>query len=230
MNNKNKISVIMSVYNNESSVARAIESLLSQTFKNLEILIVDDASTDSTYQICKYFSSNNENIKLFQNDANIGLTKSLNFLADKATGDFLARQDGDDISSPNRLQSQITFMNNNKVDVSTTRAYDLNTKRILRKYSYYLPNKLLMYFKNPFIHGTLVIRKSVFMKISKYNEKFKFAQDFKLFKDLNDNNYKIIILKEPLYYLNTKNNISSNYKKEQKYYADCVINNIEPKN
>jgi len=229
MNNQTKISVLMSVYNNESSVAKAIESLLSQTFENLEILIIDDASTDGTYQICKNFSSDNEIIKLFQNDSNIGLTKSLNFLADKATGDFLARQDGDDISSPNRFQSQISSMINNRVHVCTTRAYDLDTKRILRKYSYYLPSKLLMYFQNPFIHGTLVIRKNVFMKLSKYNERFKYAQDFKLFKDLIDNNYKILTLKEPLYYLNTKNNISSNRKEEQKYYADCVIKNIEPK-
>ena len=96
MNNiNNKISVIMSVYNKEPDVSNSIESIINQTYKNIELLIVDDGSKDSTLKICKEYAKQYKNIKLYENKTNIGLTKSLNKLINFTTGEYIARQDAD---------------------------------------------------------------------------------------------------------------------------------------
>ena len=94
--------------------------------------------------------------------------------------------------------------------------------------SFYLPKKLVMRIKNPFIHGTLLIKKKVIQEIGLYNEDFYYSQDYKLMSDLLNENFRIKIFKEPLYYLNMKGNISINQKEDQKYYADCVRKKIKP--
>tara|TARA_B100001996_G_C18478354_1_gene522790 strand:- start:531 stop:788 length:258 start_codon:yes stop_codon:yes gene_type:complete len=85
-----------------------------------------------------------------------------------------------------------------------------------------------MKFKNPFIHGTLLIKKKVLNDLGNYDEKFIYSQDYKLFFDFLNSGYKIKNLNKILYYLNMENNISTNFSSEQKYYADCVRKNISP--
>ena len=85
------------------------------------------------------------------------------------------------------------------------------------KYSYYFPSTWVSYYKNPFIHGTLMIRKNNLAEVGNYNENFYYAQDYKLFKDLLDSNKKFKYIREPLYKLNTENNISTLKKIEQNY-------------
>ena len=100
-------------------------------------------------------------------------------------------------------------------------------KKIPRS-SHYLPKKIVMKFKNPFIHGTLFIKKSILLDVGKYDENFYYAQDYKLMKTLIDNNYKFKIFRKPLYELNMENNISTNKRSEQNYYANCVKKNMIP--
>jgi len=85
-----------------------------------------------------------------------------------------------------------------------------------------------MKIKNPYIHGTLLIKKSILEKVGNYDEDFYYSQDYKLMNDLLVNKFRVRILKQPLYYLNMKGNISVNNKIEQQYYADCVRNNQIP--
>ena len=85
-----------------------------------------------------------------------------------------------------------------------------------------------MNFKNPFIHGTLLIKKKILNDIGNYDERFYYAQDYKLFSDLVARGFKYTTIKEPLYKLNVKDNISNNFKKEQDYYSRCVRNNSIP--
>ena len=85
-----------------------------------------------------------------------------------------------------------------------------------------------MKYKNPFIHGTLFIKKTVLLDVGKYDESFYYAQDYKLMKDLISKDYRYEIIKNPLYQLNMKNNISTNKQSEQNYYANCVRKNIKP--
>ena len=98
----------------------------------------------------------------------------------------------------------------------------------MQNISYLIPYKLLVKFRNPFVHGTMLINSKIIKTLGGYDEDFYFAQDYKLYRDLIDNGVRIKKERKILYYLNTKNNISSLRKKEQKYYANCVKNRKIP--
>ena len=222
-----KISVLMSVYNSEETIEESINSVLNQTFSDFEFLINDDCSTDSSLEIIKKFEKTDSRITVFCNKKNLGLTKSLNKLIQNSNFDFIARQDSDDRSFPNRLEAQINNLINLDLDFCTSRALKEGGD-ITPNLKHYLPYKFMVNYLNPFIHGTLLIKKQVLENINGYDERFYYAQDYKLFKDLIKGNFKFKVISSPLYYLNTTNNISSNKKKEQYYYASCVRNNKIP--
>lgn len=224
----NNISVILSVFNGEKHIANAIESVLNQSYEDFEFLILDDASTDETYNIIKSYQNIDKRIEILKNNSNIGLTKSLNTLISKSKYEYIARQDSDDLSLVERFSTQLSVFNSGDYDAVTTRAIIKGENTFTPNYSYYLPRKFVMKIKNPFIHGALMIKKSVLHDLGKYNEKFYYAQDYKLMSDLVKKNYKTKIIKEPLYVLNQKNNISTNFKNSQEYFANCVKKNIDP--
>lgn len=217
------ISVIMSVYNDENNVANAIQSILDQTFDDFEFLIIDDCSTDNTYEEMTKFL-NDSRVKLYVNEENIGLTKSLNKLIEESSGKYIFRQDSDDISFNNRLDEQIKILETKDVKTCTTRAIDINNNKIIPGLSSWIPKKITMKFKNPYIHGTLAIEKLLLNSIGNYSEEFYYSQDFRLYLDLLQKNEKIYEIKKPLYKLNTSNNISTLNKDEQKYYFKKALN------
>jgi glycosyltransferase involved in cell wall biosynthesis len=223
-----KISVLLSVFNEEKNIAASIESICNQTYENFEFLIIDDCSTDNSYEIINEFSNRDDRIKIIRNSSNIGLTKSLNKLIKTSSGDYIARQDADDISLLNRFERQIELLNNLDYQACTTRAIIREETRITPNRSFYIPKFLIMNLKNPFVHGSLMIRKKAIESIGLYDEDFYYAQDYKLMSDLISSGYKIKIIKEPLYILNVKDNISTNFYEKQKYYADCVKKKIKP--
>lgn len=108
------ISVIIPVYNVQSFVEEAILSICNQTYRNLEIIVVDDCSTDETYTIVENLVKKDSRIKLFRNRENSKIVKTLNFALEQANGEFIARMDGDDISSLLRLEKQLDFLLQNK--------------------------------------------------------------------------------------------------------------------
>ena len=118
----NKISVLMSVYNDEKRVSKSIESILNQTFQDFEFLILDDCSTDNTYKICENYAKKNQKIKLMKNEENLGLTKSLNLLIGESNYELIARQDSDDESFKERLETQLNIMEKHNLDACTTLA------------------------------------------------------------------------------------------------------------
>jgi glycosyltransferase involved in cell wall biosynthesis len=217
------ISVIMSVYNDENNVANAIQSILDQTFDDFEFLIIDDCSTDNTYEEMTKFL-NDSRVKLYVNEENIGLTKSLNKLIEESSGKYIFRQDSDDISFHNRFDEQIKILETKDVKTCTTRAIDINNNKIIPGLSSWIPKKITMKFKNPYIHGTLAIEKLLLNSIGNYSEDFYYSQDFRLYLDLLQKNEKIYEIKKPLYKLNTSNNISTLNKDEQKYYFKKALN------
>jgi glycosyltransferase involved in cell wall biosynthesis len=222
MKNSNLISVIISVFNGKNSIAESLQSIQQQSYKNLEILVLDDGSTDSTYKILNEIAKQDKRIVLFKNPKNIGLTKSLNFLLSNCKGYFIARQDSDDISKVSRLKLQIEFLKKYNLDVCTTLAQSIQTGKTLHKKSQHFPQSLVFRYKNPYIHGSLLTKIDTLKSVNFYDERFYYAQDYKLFSDLIKKKKKIKIIKKPLYLLNQKNNISSNYYGEQQYYAECV--------
>lgn len=214
---KNIISVIMSVYNDQDNITNAIKSILDQTYQDFEFLIIDDCSTDNTYEIAKKFTKD-PRIKLFKNKRNIGLTKSLNILIGKSNGNYIFRQDSDDVSLPQRFQSQLNVLEEDIYQVCTSRAINIQNDKIVPGISSWIPKKISIKYKNPYIHGTLAIKKTLLNSIGNYDEDYYYAQDFKLFLDLIQNNQKIYEIKKPLYKLNTINNISTINKNKQRYY------------
>ena len=226
--NSQKVSILLSVCNAERSIELSIKSILSQTYKNFELLIMDDHSTDKTFKICEEMRSIDSRITLFKNSKNLGLTKSLNILALNSNGAYIARQDADDISLDERIEKQLSFLKKNKFDAVYSRTFLKDTKKISPKITHYLPKKIVIKYKNPYIHGTLLIKRKALKAVNFYDEDFYYAQDLKLVLDLQKTNYKIGIMNEPLYILNTENNISSNNKNQQEYYANCARKNINP--
>jgi len=225
---KDKVTVLMSVYNSQNTVSNALESLVNQTYKNIEILVIDDGSEDETLKICLEYAKNFKNISVQENKNNIGLTKSLNLLIDLSNGNLLARQDADDISDLKRIEKQVDFLNKNNLDAVTSRAKIINQDRIIPRFSYYLPKKLVIRYKNPFIHGSLMIKKASIQKLGGYNDKFYYSQDYKLMWDLIKTGGKIAIMKEPLYSLNMEGNISTLMKEKQQNFASFVKKEKNP--
>ena len=164
MTEKYLVSVLMSTFNNQNTIGKAIESIINQTYQNIELLIMDDCSNDETFKIISNYAAKHKNIKIFQNNINVGLTRSLNILIKKSFGEFIARQYADDISLRERIENQINCIVSNKLDFCTSRALNIESGKAFQRLSYYFPRKLIFKYKNPFIHGTLVIKK-VLLKI-----------------------------------------------------------------
>jgi glycosyltransferase involved in cell wall biosynthesis len=227
-NNKPLISTIMSVYNDSSRVKTAIESILNQDFEDFEFLIMDDGSSDSTPEVLTTYKNIDSRVKIFKNSENIGLTKSLNILLDYSEGKYIARQDSDDTSSSKRFLEQLNFIKNNDLVGCSTRANIYKKNKLIPGLSLYIPLKKLISYKNPIIHGSVILEKEAYLKYNGYDENFYYAQDYKLFYEIIKNNEKFKILNKPLYTLNTIDNISTKNLEEQNYYAECVKKGVTP--
>ena len=97
----------MSVYNGLPYLQKSIDSILNQTYKDFEFIIIDDCSTDKTWNILSEYAQKDKRIRLFKNEENLGLTKSLNKGLKVVQGEYIARMDGDDIALPERFEKQI---------------------------------------------------------------------------------------------------------------------------
>ena len=176
-----KISVIMSVYNGEKYLREAIESILNQTFTDFEFIIVNDGSTDTSFEIIQ--SYDDERIKRINNEKNIGLTKSLNKVLKEAKGEYIARQDADDISLPNRFEEQMKHLEEHpEVALLGTNIYkiDENGKIIGKHIVLAKPSIKDLFKSNQFNHGTVMFKKRVVEKLGYYEEIFKYSQDYEL--------------------------------------------------
>lgn len=184
-NNKIKISVIMSVFNGERYLRESVRSILDQSFKNFEFIIVNDGSIDKSGEILSDLAAGDSRIKIITNVTNIGLTKSLNKAINIAGGEYIARQDSDDISLLQRLEKQVVFLEGHpEIKILGTCGYAVNNDRkILRKENLPLSSKKIkksVIKRNPFIHTSVMIKKEIIDKIGGYNEDFKVIQDYEL--------------------------------------------------
>ncbi|MFQ2414361.1 glycosyltransferase family 2 protein [Aeromonas caviae] len=107
------VSVLMPVFNVEEYISEALDSILSQTSIDFELVVIDDASTDSTVSVIERYMSIDSRIKLIKNEKNLGISGSLNKGLAICTGEYIARADGDDLMSPKRLVKQYEFLEKN---------------------------------------------------------------------------------------------------------------------
>src|SRR5690606_5259081 len=105
------VSIVLPVYNAEAYLYKALKSLLDQTYQHLEIWVVNDGSTDNSVAIAESFAD--ERIKIVHNETNLGLVDTLNKGVGLATGEFIARMDADDICLPERIKTQVEFLQAN---------------------------------------------------------------------------------------------------------------------
>jgi glycosyltransferase involved in cell wall biosynthesis len=178
---KPQISMILSTHNNETTIKEAVSSILMQTFRNFEFIIVNDASTDKTLQILKKIKD--RRIKIISNKKRQGLTKSLNFALKVIKTNIIARMDADDIAHPKRLKTQFDYLQKNpKIALcgSWVELIDGNDQKIkVKKFptsSVEIKSKILKF--NPFIHSSIMFKKSIVKRIGAYNNNFRFAQDY----------------------------------------------------
>ncbi|MEK6951610.1 MAG: glycosyltransferase [Nanoarchaeota archaeon] len=191
-----KISVVMCVYNDEKYVAEAIESILNQTFKDFEFIILNDGSTDKTQQIIDSFKD--RRIIRIKNEKNLKLTRSLNKVLMRARGDFIAIQDSDDISRVDRLEKEIKVLEEGSEDVAVVSSFYIRINEKGKKYHNKAPlefnalkNKFLSF--SPIHHSSVLIRKKALEDVGLYNEKYKESQDHELwFRLLKKYKFKIV--------------------------------------
>lgn len=187
------VSVVMSVYNGEKYLEEAINSILNQTFKDFEFIIINDCSTDRTSEILQ--SYNDVRIKIINNENNVGLTKSLNKGLKIARGQYVARMDADDISMPERLEKQVSFMVScSEIGVLGTNAFQIgiHNQELGPIYPNCFPlkneaiKKELEKGLNYIIHGSVMFRKMLLTQVTGYNPLYKVSQDYDLWLRMMD--------------------------------------------
>lgn len=174
-----KVSVIMPVYNSEKYLAEAIESILSQTFSDFEFIIIDDCSTDSSYQIADSFRDSR--IRLFRNSENSGVAYSLNRGIELSEGYYIARMDADDISLLQRLERQISYLETHpSVGVLGTAISFCGAKQgIFQNTDSPQQAKIDLLFNSCICHPTAIIRRSSLDKF-RYDRNFEGCEDYEL--------------------------------------------------
>ncbi|MBR0237065.1 MAG: glycosyltransferase [Thermoguttaceae bacterium] len=219
------ISVIMPVYNSERYLSIAIESILAQTFKNFEFIIVNDGSTDSSLEIIQNYQAKDSRIRIID-QPNQGVTKSLNNAINLAQGKYIARMDADDISMPDRLAKQFQYLEAHpEIAVCGSGALiideDGDVIRIDRVVcTHENIEKRHLSGKCSMKHPSVIIRADVLRKVNGYNEELPYAQDFDLWLRIGEIG-KLENLREPLIkYRRCRDSISSRKKREQ-WEAAC---------
>lgn len=177
------VTVFMAAYNAEEFIEESIISILNQSFKDFELIIVNDGSTDNTVAIVEQIKD--PRIKLVHNPENMGLQATRNRLLDLATGKYIAILDSDDIASPDRLEAQVSFLeNHSEIALCGGHAEVIDENDQFTGVKYIQPcNETLetfMLFGNPFVNSTVLFRKKVFLELKGYRD-YAPAEDFDLF-------------------------------------------------
>lgn len=179
------ITVLMPAYNMEHYIAQAIESILNQTFKNFEFIIIDDASLDKTPSIIKFYMKKDKRIRLITNRKNSKIAWTLNKGIKEAKGEIIARMDPDDISSSDRLLTQFNFLKKHpKVAILGSNIIIINAAgKVISKREYPTTSakmKDLMFRYSPFAHPVIMFRKNIFEEFGCYDVNMTQAEDLDL--------------------------------------------------
>jgi len=219
MKSKPKISVVMTIFNAEKYLRETIESILNQTFRDFELIAVNDKSTDSTLTIIKEFMKKDKRIVLVNNKRNLGPTTSLNVGLKNTRGDYIAISDHDDVSLPNRLKTEYDFLEKNK-DIFLVGSGAININEKGSELSVFHPitdfnkiNKVIPI--NPcFYHPTIMFRNEQGIK---YRDKISYAQDRDFYLNLLSKNKKLTNIPDILVKYRIHSSQLSTSKRGQQY-------------
>lgn len=216
------VSILLPVYNSDLFLNDSINSLLTQSYKNIEIILIDDGSTDNTSVICEHYSKHDRRVKFYQNKTNLKLIKTLNMAISLASGELIARMDADDISSSDRIERMVLeFQKNPNIDlVACPFHFISDTNKILGKEPPKAFNsdalKFISFFCTPVCHPSILVKASV-LKENYYDENFIHAEDHELFARMLKASKRFLIINDYLYKKRINNNsVSYKYEKEQR--------------
>ncbi len=215
------VSIALTVYDRTEFLDESIKSILSQTYNNLEFVIVIDKS-DKQDKIEKIIKSyNDDRIKIIKNKTRLGLAKSLNVAIDNSNGVYIARMDDDDISFPRRIEMQVKFLEKNK-DVglcgTSARMYGKNNFDLLVETNSEIL-KVLTLIKTPVIHPSVMFRKSMLNQFNLRYDSNYYTEDYELWSRCIKY-FKIANIKDILLiYRNGTNDSLTNYKYENKIHS-----------
>lgn len=197
---KHLVSIVLPVYNAEEYLEECLNSILEQTYKEFELIVINDGSTDKSMEIIN--NRKDQRIKVIENDHNF--IDSLNLGMKAAKGEFIARMDADDIMLPNRLETQLNFMSTHpQIDICGSWAESFHAKKYIMK----MPTdhkKIVsgLLLNNTLIHPTIMIRKSSVGKYSGYPDLYKqeyiYAEDYKLWTEMSAAGYQFANIPEVL--------------------------------
>lgn len=195
-----QITVLMSVYNNKDTLVEAIISILNQTFKDFEFLIIDDHSTDNSLSILEKYAALDERIKIMKNIKNKGLGYNLNQGLKRARGKWIARMDADDIAMPDRFEKQMDFINENDVDIVGSWATEINEqgKEIGLRKCPVSDREIKKYIWTcPIIHPSVMFKRDKIVDIGSYGDERR-RQDYELWFRAAKAGLKFANIPEPL--------------------------------
>jgi glycosyltransferase involved in cell wall biosynthesis len=198
-----KVSVLMPAYNAEKYIGEAIESILAQTFKDFELIIIDDCSMDKTWEIIQEYAKKDARIIPFKNESNLGIAGNRNKLIGLSKGKYIAWQDADDISMPNRLKHQYEFMETNKevgICGGWLEFFNDKDQSGVRKYKEKDEDLRKNIFRfSPVAQGGALLRKSVLDEVGYYDLNYPLAEDldmsFRIGKKYKFSNLQELVLK-----------------------------------
>lgn len=195
MNNKKnpKVSVIIPTYNVERYIQECIKSIQEQTYDNIEIVVVDDCSTDKTYEILKNIEEKDRRLKVFKNDKNMKICYTLNRALKNSTGEYIVRMDGDDISSSDRIEKQLRYLIDNQdidlVGVATINIDEDGNEISRTSYSEDFETlKKISNYASPVLHIWMT-KREVYEKLGGYRE-IPYVEDYDFLLRMITEGYK----------------------------------------
>ncbi|ANB98333.1 glycosyltransferase family 2 protein [Vibrio parahaemolyticus] len=219
------VSIIMPSYNSEGTILESIQSVLSQTYKNWELIIVDDRSTDNTWQVIQTYADKYDNIRIYQNKENLGAGASRNFAIKKARGRFIAFLDSDDLWTEDKLAEQIPFMLENNYPLTYTHYSRFNSEEELSVVTApeYTTYKKLMYSN---VIGCLTAVYDTQALGKRYMPLIRKRQDMGLWLDILKDTPKAYCLPKPLAKYRMDSGMTANkfsvLSYQWKFYRDVV--------
>lgn len=217
------ISIIMPARDAQATIREAIESVLKQTFRDFELIVIDDASSDGTSKVVKEFSDSRVNLIELQITHGIG--EALNLGMSSARGEFLARMDADDISLPNRLQKQLEFLSQRKdIDIVGSWSQAFGVADYLEKVPITHADLMAeMAFSCPLVHPTIMISRHVARDKLQYDKAYTVTEDYELWSrlifELKFENIPSVLLKRRR---SAQHESGSAYRAEQQRQGDKI--------
>jgi glycosyltransferase involved in cell wall biosynthesis len=196
-----RVSVVMSVFNGERFLREAVDSILGQTYRDLELIVIDDGSADGSGEILAQRRQADARLRVFP-QANMGLTRSLNRGVELSTGEYVARMDADDLSEPRRFERQVAFMDAHPdVGLLGTAYREIDGEgRVLGTKVFPTDDRALraaLIRYNPFFHASVLLRREVFTAVGLYDPAWPSVEDYELWLRVAQR-FRLANLEEPL--------------------------------